>query len=222
MATLYVYVNLNDLSKRTVLSHLAHVQRLRNGSAMSVLNLAAVALAAIGGVQSAREVRLPVTQAQCDVAWAYIERILAEADGPVVFDDEPFFFLELPDPATRWIRPGTGPTVYVAPPPAALVQALQSQSPVRACESIRQRLDARRARFGSAAVRWALRVPRGRNYRARIVHLSLPAVSADGREAVMGEGGSSAPTAGGAGLVYLLRNEAGAWREAAAIGLYVS
>ena len=55
-----------------------------------------------------------------------------------------------------------------------------------------------------------------------ILALSLPAVSADGQHAVLGESSYFGPTDGGAGFVHLRRNAAGRWEIAGHTGLYVS
>jgi hypothetical protein len=161
--------------------------------------------------------------AQCDTAWFYAQRVMAEVGRrPLVFGFERFFFAQLPAETARWYRPQDGPAIAATAPPAALVQASTSENAVRLCPSFRKRLAARHVRFGEAAVQWAARRRPNGSYRAGIVTISLPAVSADGRQAVLGVSTVFAPLGGGASLVHLTRNEAGAWEVAGSIGLWVS
>jgi hypothetical protein len=158
--------------------------------------------------------------AQCEAASAFAETVATQFRGhPMVFNTAAFF-LGSPLAESNWSRASDGRSV--PGPSSALLQALTSTSAVTVCPGLRAWLRAMHIPFGEGAVRGASRNTRHGPFRAPILTFSLPAVSADGQQAVLGESVYFGPLAGEASLVHLQRNAAGRWEIVSRNRLYVS
>jgi hypothetical protein len=176
------------------------------------------------GSEQAPVASSPPTAAQCEIARAYIEGLLIEARWRrSVFSLEPVVPF-IPDQYPQhW---GSLDGLSAAPPaPPGLAEALPvGSNAVRSCASIRRLLTRQGVRFGWRAVTWASHVRRGRwdHYRARIVRVSLPAVSADGAHAVLVRVNSRGGLDGGEGWYHIERGTDGRWRTTSASALWVA
>jgi hypothetical protein len=186
------------------------------------LALLLAAAAVSGSAQAEDAAGGPAAELRCDIARAYIVARLSERGRqPSVFSTEgltPF----IPNGYPRsW-----GSLDYESdapPPPPGLAEALPTGSnAVRSCPSIRHILTRLGLRFGGAAAAWARRVRRGHHFRARIVTVSLPAVSADGRHAVLVESSFRGGLDGGERWVHMELGEDGRWRATGVTALWVS
>lgn len=165
------------------------------------------------------------SRAQCEVAWVYAEMEMAVLrSDPIVFATEPLFLAEVPSRPSKFWRNGRAD--HVPGPSMALLAAVTNQNVVPACPLIRQRLTARHVRYGEAAVQGAM-VPRpgdrhGDGYRAIIISISLPVISADGGHAVLAVTTVAGPLGGGGRLIHLERGPDGRWQEVGWLGLWIS
>jgi hypothetical protein len=187
---------------------------------MNLPLVAAGALVAFGPAEGERGLA-PVTGAQCEVATAYAEMLAGEfRERRRVFDASAFLFLELPQANSPWVRAGDAQPV--PGPPFPLIQALTNRNPLNVCPTMRARLTAMHISYGVAAARQAVRHRSNGHFGAVILTISMPSVSADGRDAVLGESSYFGPLSGGASLIHLQRNGTGRWQVVGQIGLYVS
>ena len=161
------------------------------------------------------------TDQGCLIALAHIEERLSEPHwGPSVFSTQslvPFIPDGYPE---HW---GSIDGLSPAPPaPPGLAEALPiGSNAVRSCASIRRLLTRQGVRFGRRAVAWARHLQRG-YYRARIVTVSLPAVSADGAHAVLVASNSRGGLDAGEEWVHMERGSDGRWRATGAAALWVA
>lgn len=176
------------------------------------------------GSQQAPTGSSPPTAAQCEIARAYIEGLLTAGQWRrSVFSVErvvPFIPDQYPQHWGSLDGLSSGP-----PAPPGLAEALPvGSNAVRSCASIRRLLTRRRVRFGRRAVTWASHVRRGHwdYYRARVVAVSLPAVSADGAHAVLVRANSRGRLDGGEAWFHMERGTDGRWRATSATALWVA
>lgn len=158
---------------------------------------------------------------RCDIALAYVSELLREPSlRHAIFSTQPVVPF-IPDGyPTQWISmDGLSP----APPaPSGLAEALpRATNAVRSCASIRRLLTRRHIRFGRRSVAWARHLQRG-YFRARIIMVSLPAVSPDGAHAVLVESNSRGGLDAGESWVHMERDRDGRWRAAGISALWVS
>jgi hypothetical protein len=185
-----------------------------------VLRFLATAMIVAFGRADAGRSGISATAAQCEAASAFVEMVVAQFRGRrQVFGAAPFFFMEMPPPDRSWSRAGDNQSV--SGPPLALVRDLTDTNALNVCPVMRTRLRAMHIRFGNAAVRWATR-HRNERFRAVILTISLPQVSADGQHAVLGGSSYFGPLDGEARLIHLERDSAGRWQIASRTRLYVS
>lgn len=161
------------------------------------------------------------TEEQCAVALGYVQTILAKvANRNIVFTDQPEFVPSLPTRA-EWYD--STAKQWVPAPAAELVASASAESAVATCGSVQAWLRGKGIRYGEAAVESATRgIPWNGTYRAVILGLSLPAISADHQEAVMVTSSYSGPLGGGGNMLHLKRTPEGVWKQAATVGLYIS
>jgi hypothetical protein len=185
------------------------------------IRVATILLLASAGTSRAA---MPIAStAQCEAAWFYAQTIRTALRGHrLVFETGPIFFGISSREAGDWFVVHNDRPEQVPGPPASLLHDLTSKSALHFCPMLRDRLTALHLRFGRAAVRWAAHLGRGGLYRATIATITLPAISADGRHAVLGESTVSGPLGGGASLIHLVRDAAGRWQVAGSRGLWIS
>lgn len=158
---------------------------------------------------------------QCGIALAFAQAMVAERKGRrVVFSDGVEFLPTLPTSA-EWYSEAIEQNI---PAPAGeLVKAVSTRSAVAACGSLRDWLDARHIGYGTRAIDAATRdIPWNGEYRATLLGLSLPAVSADHRQAVLIRSSYIGPMGGGGSMIHLKRMRDRSWKAISEIGLYVS
>lgn len=187
---------------------------------------AAATLAICAWPATVSAARSPASPAQCEIAWSYIGSLLAVRQyRRTVFDLEPVFMLLRfgENLSVGWgiEREGQDPAAAV-PPPAEIRKRFMGRSAVAACNKIRLRLAARHVGFGEAAMRWARRVPDRDHYRATMVNVSIPAISSDGRHALLIATRISGSLDGGGWFVHLVRDDRGHWQVAGIRGMWVS
>jgi hypothetical protein len=184
-----------------------------------LLALSLLALTGPAGVAGAAADAEPPA---CEAAWGYVQIVLREpGDRPDVFDTEKGVFApEMPGPAARW---GTDSYEPAPAPPHELIQSVSAQTnALAACPSLQARLRSAGIGFGKRAVARALKKGRDGYFRARVHQVALPAVSADGSQAVLAASSAVGPLSGGGYLIHLVRGDDGRWRIAAVHGLWVS
>ena len=150
---------------------------------------------------------------RCEAALAYARHVMERyPGGRLVFSDRPSDLIDFLN--SGWWVEDDDPTVAVrAPEPTALIARLGSHPPsaVSQCPALRRLLSARHIGYGRRAVR-AARLPSGRLRDAyRLIMLSLPVVSEDGRHALLDFSHSGA----GESLLLLERQADGGWRTVA-------
>jgi hypothetical protein len=184
---------------------------------------AAFALAHAAGASAPRHA-MQFSTLQCDAATVYAEKAIAAVrirGRSVVFGKGVDLFF-LPGASRSWGLEGKG---EVAPPPAGLVDAIPNgdgDDPITNCPGFRHRLRALRVPWGAGAHAEAVNVPRERPFRSAILRISLPALSPDGRHAVLGVSQAFQGQDGGAWLVYLVRGKDDRWEVAGESGLWVA
>lgn len=187
-----------------------------NPAVKSILLLAIVGLA---GPAAAKKAADSAAKLRCDIAWAYIQGELSESNGqPPVFSTGPFNPF-VPDGYPQYWGSVDGQSAASSPPPGLAASLPASSNAVRSCPSIQRSLTRLGIRFGEGATTWAGRVRRGAAYRAAILTVSLPAVSADGEHAVRHNGGGLDT---GEGWVHMERGTDGSWRATGITSLWVS
>jgi hypothetical protein len=157
---------------------------------------------------------------RCGAAVAYVREVLAqppESRVRLVFSAEPFGTVDFLE--SGWWVEGSDPAVH-AEAPADLIarDSWRQRSAVSACPSLRHFLDARAIAWGPEAVA-AVTPGSGRlSDDARLLHISLPVVSDDGRRALLTFSHSGA----GASRLLLERQGDGSWRAVAyqPLGVY--
>lgn len=185
---------------------------------------AALLLAAVLLLGSARSEPGPKPDpviAACEAATAFAEWELARRDGKPVFSTDGVGMGIPPGPAPDsfdrfdWGDPATGKS---APPPQrtllVALHALDGQSAVTGCASLRAMLDARHIGYGEQAVARAQEEGRA------VISLSLPAASES--EAVLGLANEMGPYNSSADLYLLRRDAAGKWRVVGFSPLWIS
>lgn len=185
---------------------------------LALLLLASAFPQGAGAVRSAP--RAQASDLRCEVALSYTKDVLAEYGGKrLVFGaGEPDLF-DLAQ--SGWWVPDSDRPTPATPPPPGLEDRLHDEgntSAVEHCRSVRKLLQSRGLSFGTRAARTVRAENRRRNYRAAIVHVSLPVVSEDGRQAILAFSHSGA----GASLDFLQRQADGRWRVVATrpLGVY--
>jgi hypothetical protein len=169
---------------------------------------------------AAESIAPPVSPAQCEAAWSFAVHLLADRhDRPMVFSTGSVGFTGMTPGRRAWSQ---GQDDHRPVPPVELEQALVNASALAACPSFRQRLAARHVASGPRAEARALRLRPDRTYRGEIVAISIPAISADERQALLVASNYAGPLGGGGFLVYLIRNDTGQWQIAGYSGLWVS
>ncbi|MBV9882124.1 MAG: hypothetical protein JO276_03870 [Sphingomonadaceae bacterium] len=185
------------------------------------LALLLAAAAATGSARAEAAAGGRAADLRCRIALAYVENLLSEPRWRrSVFSTEgvvPFIPDRYPE---HWGSiDGLSPT---PPPPPGLAEALPiGSNAVRGCASVRGLLTRRGVRFGNRVVAWARHLRRG-YYRARVVTISLPAVSADGAHAVLVAGNGRGGLDGGETWVHMERGRDGRWRATGATALWVA
>jgi hypothetical protein len=159
------------------------------------------------------------------VAAAYAEIIITEAKNqPVVFTADDHSFRSPIIDNGWWKMIGERPHP-ATPPPASLIKRIENQgtrNAVSHCASVRKLLDSRLIRYGSEAVDAVNTSDPSKAFMASIETISLPVVTADGRQAVLASSGVSGPLAGGGFLQFLERQADGRWKVSAFSPLWVS
>jgi hypothetical protein len=184
---------------------------------------AACALAHAAGAAAPRH-GAHLSTLQCDVTTSYAEKAIAavRAERRSVVFGTGVDLLLMPGGSRRWGFEGKG---EVAPPPSGLVDAIPNgdgDNPITNCPSLRQLLRALRVPWGAGAHAEAVGVPRGRPFRSVILRITLPALSPDGRHAVLGVSQMFQGQDGGAWLVHLIKGEGDRWEVAGESGLWVA
>lgn len=159
---------------------------------------------------------------RCDIAGAYIESLLSEPGMRAsVFSTESLYPL-VPDGYPQHWGSVDGESAASSPPPGLAETLPAGSNAVRSCASIQRSLTRLGRRFGRGAVAWARHVRRGGYLRARIVTVSLPAMSADGEHAVLVASNSRGRLDGGEAWVHMERGRDGRWRATGVTALWVS
>lgn len=159
-----------------------------------------------------REPTSSAITAACDVAVAYAETLLTEAQGrKLVFSDAA-------EPLPPSYRPAKWHKKYDQGegehPTNALLSSLAirpQMSAVTACPALRARLDRYGIAYGKGAVQSATKVQASGNFQNEVVRISLPTISEGGTAALLSTSRVSAPEAGSGSLQYLTRERTGAW-----------
>lgn len=161
----------------------------------------------------------------CEVAAAYVQTVIAKAKNrPIVFttNDEPF---DAPFAGGQWWKMTGELPKAATPPPAALVKRLEDQgnrNAVSHCLSVRKLLDDHHIGYGPKAVDAINSPDPSELFKATIHTISVPIVSANGKQALLGSSGVSGPLAGGGFLQLLERQPGGEWKVVAFSGLWVA
>lgn len=151
----------------------------------------------------------------CDVAAAYAQTVITEAKNrAVVFtvDDEAF---TSPITGGGWWRMDGDRPKPATPPPAALIKRLEyqgSRNAVPRCPSVRKLLDHQHIGYGPEAIHAVTSENPSELFKARVHTISMPVVSADGKQAVLASSGVSGLLAGGGFLQLLERQPDGNWK----------
>lgn len=159
----------------------------------------------------------------CDVASAFTEMVAADmSERQTVFSDEP---LDLTQHISDSVANASDQPTAAARPPAALMAHFRQQgatNALTACAPVRALLQNQRIRFGRQATQQGLRQDANGVFASSIVSVSVPVVSADGQQALIGSTIASG-TLDGAGLLFLLEKQPnGRWQVVAEYQLYVS
>lgn len=170
--------------------------------------------------------RLPDAKAAvCDVAAAYANNLIVEAKGhPIVFTTADQSFVGPISGGDWWTIDEKRPRSAKSPP-LVLVKKLEVQGNLNAvarCPSVRSLLDQQHIGYGSKAVDAADSGDSGKLFTASINTISMPIVSADGKQAVLASSGVSGPLAGGGFVQFLERQPNGIWRVVAVSPLWIS
>ncbi len=161
----------------------------------------------------------------CEVAAAYVQIVISEAKNrPVVFttNDEPF---NAPLAGGEWSK-RTGELQQVAaPPPVALVKRLEDRGNLNAvsrCLSVRKLLKSHHIGYGPEAVDAVNSPDPSQLFKASIHTISVPVVSANGKQAVLASSSVSGLLAGAGFLHFLERQSDGSWTVVAFSLLWVA
>ena len=145
----------------------------------------------------------------CEVAIATALETIEDYSGPdQIFSAEPPPLTDLL--RSGWWAAGSDPPVRVRPP-LELLARFDSEgnvSAVRHCASLRRMLDSRGIAHGAKADRAWQRLSRRKRQNVRILRMSLPFVSPDGRRALFAFSHSGA----GATIDLVERRSDGRWR----------
>jgi hypothetical protein len=198
----------------------------------SALRMAILALIAAvpGPAKPADGVDPPAVLVACRAAG---DLIAAQIEGNrprskvIVYDFGTDFLTSMIKPGQeiswRPIEDGAGDAV---PPDGLLEEFLGAphRNAVEQCPSIRALLKAQGIRFGKRASAAAVSSQAARGVRARplIFTVELPAVSGDGRDAVLSAAHSFGNLDGAGELLHLRRQDDGSWRVTGGVRLWVS
>ena len=132
------------------------------------------------------------------------------------------FIKDLARLGNRW---GDDSGHLVSGPSSSLLRRLERQkgeNAIASCPNIRNILSRRHIGYGPEAVSAAVKNSEGARYRSVIIYLSLPIVSADGKEAVFVRSFQSAGLFGAGKVVYMTSGKDGKWKPLASAQLWVS
>jgi hypothetical protein len=180
---------------------------------MPNFNPALLLLAAASPQAAANAHPETAAKVRCEVALSHAKDVLTEyRDRQLVFGvGDPDLF----DAArSGWWTDGSERPTPAPPPPPDLEARLYAEGntgAVEHCRTVRNLLDSRGLLFGKRAARSVRSENRRGNYGSAVVHISLPVVSEDGRQAILAFSHSGA----GASLLLLQREGEGRWRAVA-------
>lgn len=148
----------------------------------------------------------------CEVAEAYANEVLSNADEQVIFSDRPFGEINKRRPSVRgwtWQKDRPSPTLD------AIYQSAAPTSPFIECDALRIYVQGRGAKVGKDAIDQATTRPPGSprptTWGVTIEAFSMPAVSPNGREALLEAAAGCGPLCGATSVVHMRKSPNGFW-----------
>ena len=169
----------------------------------------------------------------CDISAAYALIVVAEAKGhPLVLTTQDQSLLTSVRGGTWWRmeskRPLSvffSPAIPVKAPADVLLEKLEDRgnfNAVARCASVRQLLTTRQIAFGIETINVAAMPNKEELFKARIESISLPVLSAGGKQAVLAASSVSGPLAGGGQLILFELQRNSQWKVVAFSPLWVA